>query len=115
MAGAVVLFPSRALLKQALLVEVDRCFEADHVGCFETVKANEHVELFEYASRRTPFRKRLKTTIFALSDRPDAPTLDWPMSEREVISVLEALDPAARAGVLRYAAAQWMPAPKGRR
>ena len=71
MAAALVLRPSRRLLKAALHREVDRAFDADETACFETVKANEHVEFYEYATRRTPFRKRLKTSIFAYEDQPE--------------------------------------------
>jgi len=71
MRAPLVLRPSRRLLKAALHREVDRVFDLDETACFELVKANEHVEFFEYPRRRTPFRERLKTTIFAWSYAPE--------------------------------------------
>jgi hypothetical protein len=66
-----VLRPSRRLLRQALHSEVDRVFDHDETACFEVVKANEHVEFFEYPRRRTPMRQRMKTTIFAFETAPE--------------------------------------------
>ncbi|HEX4334629.1 MAG TPA: hypothetical protein VH062_01880 [Polyangiaceae bacterium] len=68
---AKVLRPSLALLKRALHREVDRCVDEETVGCFEAIKANSHIELYEYSSRKTPFARRLKTAIFAVSDQPE--------------------------------------------
>lgn len=68
---ALVLRPSRRLLKLALHREVDRVFDLDETACFEVVKQNEHIEFYEYQKRRTPHRERLKTTIFAYSTAPE--------------------------------------------
>jgi hypothetical protein len=61
---------SLALLKLAVHTEIDRCLDAGSAGCVELVRTNEHIELYEYPSRRTPLRRRLKTTIYAFTDEP---------------------------------------------
>lgn len=71
MSTSLVLRPSRRLLRKALHEQVDRVFDLDETACFEVVKANEHVEFFEYPKRRTPHRERLKTTIYAVASAPE--------------------------------------------
>lgn len=63
--------PSRRLLRRELHRLVDDAFDREETACFETVKANEHLEFYEYSSRNTPLRKRMKTTVFAISDQPE--------------------------------------------
>lgn len=52
-------------LRAAFLKECGRVFDAQQTACFEYVKQNEHVDLYVYPHRRSPFRERVKKTIKA--------------------------------------------------
>lgn len=84
--------------------------DSDTVVCIELVKRNEHVELLEYPHHGRGSFERLKTTIFAYSDRTGEHGAFESLAD--LLEAMNALVDRAEQLVLR---AERLPRRKGRR
>lgn len=63
---------SRRAALPAFHDEIDRCLEEVATACFETIKSNEHLVIYEYANGENRLERR-KTEVYGFTDDPEVP------------------------------------------